>query len=73
MEEKKKFYQMAEYHRRIKKYASNYADCIYKNRFGVWPRGLKDLSPLEPDKGFKNYLTSRAIAYHKGQEKKATA
>lgn len=70
MAEKQRFFRMAEYHRRIKKYASGYPNCVYKEKFGVWPNGLKDVSPLEPDKSFKNYLTFRAIKYHKGQEKK---
>lgn len=70
MAEKQRFFRMAEYHRRIKKYASGYPNCVYKEKFGVWPNGLKDVSPLEPDKSFKNYLTFRAIKYHKSQEKK---
>lgn len=72
MEEKLRFYRMAEYHRRIKKYKSTYAAVLYKEKYGVWPNRFKDASPLEPDRGFKNYLTHKAIAYRKRQEKKAT-
>lgn len=71
MAEKCKFYQMAEYQRRIKKYSPKYANALYKEKFGVWPRGLENASPLEPDRGFKNYLTHKAIAYHKRQGKQA--
>jgi superfamily II DNA or RNA helicase len=73
MAEKRRFYQMAEYQRRLKKYSPKYTNAIYKERFGVWPRGLDNVSPLEPDRGFKNYLTHKAIAYNKRQEKKAVA
>ena len=70
MAEKEKFYRMAEYNRRLKHYSPKYTNAVYKERYGVWPRGLENASPLEPDRGFKNYLTHKAIAYHKGQEKK---
>lgn len=73
MAEKQRFYQMAEYHRRVKKYTEKYTDCVYKEKFGVWPRGLNDVVPLEPDRGFKNYLTHKAIAYRKRQDKKESA
>ena len=73
MAEKRRFYQMAEYQRRLKNYSPKYTNAIYKERFGVWPRGLDNVSPLEPDRGFKNFLTHKVIAYHKRQEKKAVA
>jgi len=69
MEEKQRFYQMAEYQRRMKNYSPKYANAIYKERFGVWPRGLEDVSPIEPDRGFINYLKHKAIAYHKSRQK----
>lgn len=73
MEEKLRFYRMAEYHRRIKKYKPTYAATLYKEKYGVWPNRFKDASPMEPDRGFMNYLTYKAIAYHKRQEKQANA
>jgi hypothetical protein len=71
MEEKKKFMQMAEYYRRKKGYQPGYAAHLFKSKYGVWPNRFKDVSPIEPDRGFNNYLKHRAIAYHKRQEKKA--
>ena len=69
MEEKRKFYGMCEYQRRLKGYASGWASHLFRAKFGVWPNRFKDVSPIEPDKGFKNYLTHRAIAYHKSRKK----
>jgi len=36
---------------------------------GCWPKGMKDVAPIIPDQGFKNYLTHRAIAYHNSRKK----
>lgn len=41
---------------------------LYKGRFGVWPRGLRDI-PADPDQAFLNYEKSRRIAYAKRKEK----
>lgn len=64
-EEKKRFAQMAEYHRRAKGYAKGWAAHFFRSKFGVWPNRFKDVAPLEPDQGFKNYLIYRNIQYHK--------
>lgn len=37
---------------------------LYKGKFGVWPRGLRDRL-MEPDQAFRNYEHSRRIAYAK--------
>jgi len=66
-EEKLKFMQMAEYHRRMKGYAKGWASHLFKSRFSVWPKGLKNVSPIEPDNSFKNYLTYKNIQYHKSK------
>ena len=41
---------------------------IYKDKFGVWPRQLQNKT-LEPSPEIRNYITSRAIAYHNGRGK----
>lgn len=69
MQEKLRFMQMAEYHRKMKGYAPGWASHLFRSKFSVWPNRFKDVSPIEPDKGFKNYLTHRAIAYHKGKQR----
>jgi len=44
------------------------------NNWGIDIKNIKfkDVAPIVPDQGFKNYLTHRAIAYHKGRQKQAT-
>jgi len=69
MEQKRRFMGMCEYQRRLKGYAPGWASHLFRSKFGVWPNRFKDVSPIEPDKGFKNYLTHRAIAYHNSRKK----
>jgi len=69
MEEKRKFMGMCEYQRRLKNYAPGWSSHLYKSKMGCWPKGMKDVAPIIPDQGFKNYLTHRAIAYHKSRQK----
>jgi len=69
MAEKKLFFQMAEYHRRVKNYAKGWSSQIFRSKFSVWPNKFKNAGPLEPDAGFRNYLKYKAIQYHKSQEK----
>lgn len=40
----------------------------YKDRFGVWPRGLSG-HPMEPDVNCRNWVRAGAIRWAKGQEK----
>ncbi len=72
MEEKKRFMQMTEYHRRMKGYAPGWASHLFRSKFAVWPNRFKDVTPIEPDKAFKNYLTYKNIQYHKSRQQ-ATA
>lgn len=42
----------------------------FKGRYGVWPHSTyKDVSPIEPDKAFLNYMKSQQIRYIKKKEK----
>lgn len=45
------------------------AKALYRERFGVWPKGLPD-RPMAPDQGFLNYEKSRRIAFAKRMEKR---
>lgn len=42
---------------------------MYKNKFGVWPRGLIEDAPLPPDHEVQSYIRSRNIAWAKSREK----
>jgi superfamily II DNA or RNA helicase len=42
----------------------------YKDKFGVWPRGMKDI-PTEPRQETKNWITAKAIRFAKAKEAEA--
>ena len=44
----------------------------YKDRFGVWPRGLSAI-PMEPDVNCRNWVKAGAIRWAKAQEKQTRA
>ena len=48
--------------------ARSWALANYKNKFGVWPRGLKD-TPQYPAKSVRDYVQSRMIAWAKSRDK----
>jgi superfamily II DNA or RNA helicase len=49
---------------RERNYKEGWASWKYKEKTGVWPRGLQDI-PIEPSPGLLNWLRSRQIAYAK--------
>ena len=67
-EEKRRFYGMLEYQRRLKGYQPGWMAHKYQERFGVWPKGFRDQGPIKPDAAFKNYMTHLAIKWAKSPE-----
>jgi hypothetical protein len=51
-----------------KGYNPNWAKHKYREKFGVWPRGLTD-HPLQPSMDTANWIKSRAIAWAKSQKR----
>jgi hypothetical protein len=43
-----------------------WALAMYKQKFGVWPRGLRDI-PMEPTPEMQSWLRSRQIAWSKSR------
>ena len=66
--EKQQFYGMALWHAGSRDYSPGWAANKYREKFGVWPKGLSDL-PMEPDQAFLNYEKSRRIAFDKRRQK----
>jgi superfamily II DNA or RNA helicase len=62
------FYSEILYYSRTKGYADGWVAHKYKEKFGVWPRGLK-LEPLPPSIATSKWIKSRLIAYAKGKSK----
>ena len=67
MAEKRRFYAMLEHHRSRKGYAPGWSAHKYREKFGVWPQGMRNVSPLQPDAGFRNWMTHLSIKWVKSQ------
>lgn len=63
-EAKQAFWGMALWLARQRGYQIGWAKHLYKQKMGVWPRGLDDV-PQAPDQKFLNYEKSRRIAWAK--------
>lgn len=74
LDDKQAFYSMmiwlhAEHNERGgSQWKSGWPAMQYKQRFGVFPRGLSE-EPMEPSRAARSWLRSRFIAYVKGREK----
>lgn len=68
MAEKQAFWSMALHLDGQRHKGGKLAKGLYKGRFGVWPRGLDDVT-AQPDRAFMSYETSRRIAYAKKMAK----
>jgi len=68
MLEKSKWWQMFEYERRRLGKSEKWLLAQYKSKFGVWPRGMDGLEPLEPDKAVLNWLKYQRIKWAKSKQ-----
>jgi hypothetical protein len=62
--ELQKFYSGLLWYCEDRGYSKGWAGNQYREKFGVWPRGLHDISH-PPDATCRGWVTSRAIAYRK--------
>lgn len=69
MDEKQHWYSMFLYYARQKGYQDGWVSHKYKDKFGVWPKGMTD-DPIPPSLEFNNYMKHLRIKYIKQQEKK---
>lgn len=69
MEDKQRFWSMCQYKVKMEGWNPGRASHLYKDKFGVWPKGLYD-SIAVPDVAFEKFNKSRIIAYLKGKGKK---
>jgi superfamily II DNA or RNA helicase len=65
---KQAFWAMCQWYVKYRGWSSGRAAHCYKDKFGVWPRGLAD-SVASPDIAFDKFVKSRLIAYLKGKGK----
>jgi len=68
MQDKQTFYSELLYIELEKNYKRGFAANNYRNKFGVWPKGLKDL-PVPASEATRSYVLSRMIRH--GYKKRA--
>jgi superfamily II DNA or RNA helicase len=68
MEDKKKFYQMLEYERRMRGYSPGWTAHKFKAKFNCWPKGFKGLGPIQPNDTFFNWIKYQNIKWAKSKE-----
>jgi DNA repair protein RadD len=66
LEDRQQVYSMLLWYQRERGYHAGFVAHKFKERFGIWPRGLAEL-PVEPDDTFCRWLKSRQIAFAKGR------
>jgi hypothetical protein len=65
---KQAFWSMCQHKVQNEGWAPGRAAHTYRDKFGVWPKGLID-TPSYPDLKFEKFVRSRIIAYLKGKQK----
>lgn len=71
-EEKQDFYSELQYIALSKSYNSHWADHKYREKFGVWPKGLNS-EPKHPSVKTINWIKHKHIAFVKGRNKGLSA
>lgn len=66
MADKQRFWSMACWLDDERLKGGKLAKALYKSKFGVWPKGLRD-APVQPDMSFMAYEKSRRIAFAKSR------
>jgi superfamily II DNA or RNA helicase len=61
-QDKQKLYSELLYIETSKGYKRGFAANMYRNKYGVWPKGLSDI-PMEPSPDTMNYIKSRMIQF----------
>jgi len=67
-EDKQAWYSMAQYMIQNHGWSSGRAAHCYKDKFGVFPKGLNS-DTIQPSRDFEKFVKSRLIAYLKGKRK----
>lgn len=72
MADKRRFYGMLKHWvPRQKNSNPNRVAGAYRGKFGVWPRGMDNVAPIEPDIAFLNYMKSQVIRFAKSRKAEA--
>jgi len=69
MAEKRRWWAMLEYERRMRGYAPGWTAHKYREKFKVWPKGVDDVFPISPDMQVANWLKYQRIKWAKSQKR----
>jgi len=67
---KQEFWSMMVHKKKYSGWSDGRCAHTYKDKFGVWPRGLVD-TPVFPSLEVEKFIKSRMIAYLKGKKRAA--
>jgi hypothetical protein len=62
-ENKQQFWNQMQYLMRYENWSKGRASHTYKDRFGVWPRGLIDNHPQEPSMDTRKFVNKKLKAF----------
>jgi RNA polymerase subunit RPABC4/transcription elongation factor Spt4 len=71
MGEKRMWFGMFKAYRQLKGYNEGWQAHKYRERFGVWPKGMDDVAAVTPNDEFRNWIRHLNIKFAKSQEKYA--
>ena len=71
-EDKRIFFGMLEWYRRMKGYQDGWSSHKFRSKFGVWPNHYKGEGPIEPDQTFHNWIKYQTIKWAKSKKKLET-
>jgi DNA repair protein RadD len=69
MDEKRLWFGMFEYLRRQKGYNPGWTSHKYREKVGVWPKGMDNVGPIPPNDECKNWMKHLAIKWNKMKNK----
>lgn len=67
-DDKQSFWSMCQYKVKYSGWSAGRAAHTYKDKFGVWPKGLSD-RPVVPDLKFERFAKAKLIKFIKGQKR----
>ena len=68
MADKRRWFGMCVYYQRQKGYSDGWTSHKYKEKIGVWPRGMADVMPIQPDQMFYNFIRHLQIKHAKSKQ-----
>jgi superfamily II DNA or RNA helicase len=66
--DKQEFYAQLRFIAQERSYSDGWCSHKYKEKFGVWPSGMKEVRPLEPTPQMRSWIKSKQIAWAKSKK-----